>query len=214
MKQIELTANTRDKTGKGVCHKLRRNGLIPAIFYGKETTPQPISLDGQNLKRRIGTARGENVIFSLTIQGQDGSTTNRLTILKEIQTEPMSREIIHTDFYEVAMDKEIVVHVPVSIKGRAKGVELGGILQMATREIEIECLPGDIPESIDIDVSGLDMAESIHVKDLPPSDKYRILDDPEQPLVSVVPPAVEEKLAAPAGSAEPEVLTAKGKAAE
>lgn len=212
MKQVELTAEVREKTGKGISRQLRREGFIPAIFYGKETPPQPLFLNRQDLQRKIGTVGGENTIFALTIKSNHG-TANKMAILKEVQAEPISRRITHSDFYEVAMDKEIVLRVPVSLKGRAKGVELGGILQMATREIEIECLPADIPESIEIDVSQLDIAESIHVRDLRVFEKYRILNDPDQPLVSVVPPVSEEAVAPAAATAEPEAA-AKGKSSE
>ncbi len=213
MKQVELNAESRGKTGKGAARRLRRDGYIPAIFYGKGIPPQPISLNQRDFMKTISGVRRENTIFALTITGADGPV-NRMAILKEVQSEPLRQGILHSDFYEVAMDKEITVRVPLSIRGRSKGVELGGILQMATREVELECLPLDIPETIEVDVSPLDIGESIHVRDLNVSEKYRILDEPDRTILSIVPPTSEEKLTAAEETAEPEVTAVKSKSTE
>ncbi|MDD5451042.1 MAG: 50S ribosomal protein L25/general stress protein Ctc [Desulfovibrionales bacterium] len=215
MKQIELTAESREKMGKGAARSLRRQGLTPAIFYGKGIPPQPLTLDSLELKRKLNKAGSENAIFALTIK-DDGHTVNKMAMLKEVQTNPLSREIIHTDLYEVAMDKKIVVRVPLHVKGRAKGVELSGILQTVTREIELECLPADIPEFIEVDVTPLDIGESIHIKDLKLPENLHVLDDAAVTLVTVVPPAAEEKAAVAEEEvvAEPEVVSTKGKEPE
>lgn len=214
MKQVELFAEIREKTGKGAANSLRRQGYIPAVFYGKDSAARPLSLNRAELKRKLSTARGENTLFALTIKDNNESI-NKMAILKEVQTQPITHDILHTDFYEVLMDKEITIRVPLAIKGRAKGIEQGGILQTVTREIELECLPADIPESIEVDVASLDIGESLHIRDLDLSEKYRILDDPELTLVSLVPPETEEK-AVPAEevSGEPDVVAGKGKAVE
>jgi len=216
MKQIELTAESREKMGKGAARSLRRRGLTPAIFYGKGIPPQPLTLDSLELKRKLNRAGSENAIFALTIK-DDGHTVNKMAMLKEVQTNPLSREIIHTDLYEVAMDKKIAVRVPLHVKGRAKGVELSGILQTVTREIELECLPADIPEFIEVDVTSLDIGESIHIKDLKLPENLHVLDDAAVTLVTVVPPAAEEKAVVAeeeAAAAEPEVVSTKGKEPE
>jgi large subunit ribosomal protein L25 len=195
MKQIELTAESREKMGKGAARSLRRRGFTPAIFYGKGIPPQPLTLDSLELKRKLNKAGSENAIFALTNK-DDGRTVNKMAMLKEVQTNPLSREIIHTDLYEVAMDKEIAVWVPLHVKGRAKGVELGGILQTITREIELECLPADIPEFIEVDVTSLDIGGSIHIKDLKLPENLNVLDDADITLVTVVPPVSEEAVVA------------------
>lgn len=215
MKQIELTAESREKMGKGAARSLRRQGFTPAVFYGKGIPPQPLTLDSLELKRKLNKAGSENAIFALTIK-DNGRTVNKMAMLKEVQTNPLSREIIHTDLYEVAMDKEIAVRVPLHVKGRAKGVELGGILQTITREIELECLPADIPEFIEVDVTSLDIGGSIHIKDLKLPENLNVLDDADITLVTVVPPVSEEAVVAAEEetSAEPEVVSARGKEAE
>lgn len=214
MKQVELFAEIREKTGKGAANSLRRQGYIPAVFYGKDSPARSLFLNRAEVKRKLSTARGENTIFALTIK-DDNESFNKMAILKEVQTEPLTHDILHTDFYEVLMDKEITVRVPLSIKGRAKGAEDGGILQTVTREIELECLPADIPESIEVNVTPLDIGESLHIRDLNLSEKYRILDDPELTLVSVVPPETEEKpVSAEEVSGEPEVVAGKSKVVE
>lgn len=217
MKAIELEAKHRSKTGKGAARSLRRQGLIPAIFYGKDAPPRPLALDSLELKRKLTKVRSENIIFALKIRDDD-QTVDKIAMLREIQTDPLKREIIHTDFYEIAMDKKISLKVPLRINGRAKGIEEGGILQTVTREIELECLPTDIPEFIEVDVSQLDIGESIHVKDLALRSTFRILADDSLTLVTVVPPEAEEKAAAPEEeekeevTAESEATPTKGKA--
>ncbi len=214
MKTIELVAEVREMTGKGGARSLRRQGYIPAIFYGKDTSTQSLTLNSTELKRKLNNVRSENIIFALTIK-KNGQTESKMAMLKEIQTHPLRREIIHTDFYEIAMDKKIAIRVPVHIKERAKGVEQGGIMQQVTRDIELECLPADIPEFVEVDVSSLGIGESIHVKDVNLPETLRVLEDEGLTLVTIIPPETEEKAAAAAEAlAEPEVISAKGKETE
>lgn len=215
MKQIELIAESRKKTGKGAARSLRRQGSIPAIFYGRGIPPEPLALDSLDLKHKLNKVKAENVILALTIK-KNGQTVNKMAMLKEVQTDPVRREIIHTDLYEIAMDKEITVKVPLHIKGRATGVDQGGILQPVAREIELECLPTDIPEFIEVDVSSLNIGESIHIEDLTLPETLKVVDDYNLTLVTVVAPEAEEKIAPAEGevTAEPEIASAKGKETE
>ncbi len=191
MERPVLSAQLRTETKKGSARKLRAAGKIPAIFYGPRTESLPLVVDPRELSRTLQTEAGGNVLIDLEIQ-KDGQSDRRVVMVKEIQVDPIQRAILHADFYEVAMDTRVTVEVPIHLVGKAEGVKVGGILEQVRRSIEIECLPGDIPRSLDVDVSGLKIGDSIHVSDLR-LEKVRILSDPGLTIATVVPPAVEEK---------------------
>jgi large subunit ribosomal protein L25 len=212
MEQVALEGLIRKPSGKGGARTLRRTGAIPAIFYGPETEPIPIQVAKSSLEKTLKKQTSENILYQLTIKGNDQETI-KTVMLKELQKNPIDREILHLDFYEVSLFKEIDVTVGLKIVGKATGVEKGGILQEISRDLEIRCLPTNIPNHIEVDVSALDIGDSIHVEDIQLPEGVRILSDAHLTLVTVVPP-IEEKPAAeePAASAEVEVAAKKGKA--
>jgi len=214
MEQIQVEAFIRNQSGKGPARTLRRAGHIPAIFYGPETQPISLYVRQKDLEKIFKKHSGENLFFQVQLKGEH-QEESRTAMLKELQKDPVSRAYLHVDFYEVSLTKELEVDVGLRIVGKSKGVEKGGMLQEARRDLQIRCLPRNIPEYIEVDVSGLDIGDSIHVRDLKLAEELRILNDPQTTLVTIVAP-VEEKAAeeATAGASEVEVVSKKGKVKE
>jgi len=187
-----LAVQWRTGKGKEEARRLRGQGLIPAVVYGQREEPIPVTLNPQELSKVLRSGSGERTLINLTIEGlQDGPVT-KTVILKEKQVDPLKRTLLHVDLYTIAMDEAIHVSIPVHIEGKSIGVEQGGVLEQILREIEVECLPGDIPPGINVDVSSLDIGDSIHVGDIT-LEKAKIQVDPEQTIVTVVPPTVYEE---------------------
>ncbi|WP_297056253.1 50S ribosomal protein L25/general stress protein Ctc [Thermosulfurimonas sp.] len=185
MIQVPFTVEVRKKTGKEIAKKLRRQGLIPAILYGPQTDPLPLTARLNELKKILLRHRGEQILFNLTVQ-EDGKSEQRIAIIKELQYHPVTDEIIHADFYEVRMDRPVEVDVPVAVVGKAKGVEKGGILEILMHELTVTCLPDRIPDRIEIDVSELDVGDTLHVRDLTPPEGVKFAEDPGAPVVTIV----------------------------
>ncbi|MGD8242025.1 MAG: 50S ribosomal protein L25 [Desulfobacterales bacterium] len=160
---LNINANTRTTKGNGPARVLRRQGQIPAILYGPDNAPTPIAVKAHDLELLLKSSPSGQIFVNLAIDNGG----ERKALLKELQRHPVSGQYIHADFYEVAMDRKIRVRVPVTTRGKSQGVEMGGMLQIIRRELEVLCLPNDIPETIEIDISQLDMGESVHVEDLP-----------------------------------------------
>ncbi len=193
MQRPILTAEIREGVGKEKAKKLRARGQIPAIFYGPRSQTIPLLIDSKELAKALQTEAGENVLIDLDIRKGDQSD-RKVVMLKDIQIDPLKRMTLHTDFYEVTMDEMITVEVPVHLVGKPEGTKMGGILEQVRRVIQIQCLPGDIPKSIDIDVNPLKIGDSIHVQDIK-VEKAKIISDSNFTIATVVPPVVEEKVA-------------------
>lgn len=214
MDQFVISSSFREATGKGPNRRLRRSGKIPAVLYGHKSKNVAIEVDPKEIFKILHSQSGENTIIELVVPGRDKINC----MIKEYQLEPVSHELLHADFYEVAMDEALEVDVPLMVKGEAYGVKTeGGLLDIVHREIHVECLPGDIPEHIEVDVTDMKIGDLLRVRDLQVSDKIKILDDPESVVVAVEHPRAEELptavVVAPEVEAEPEVIK-KGKAAE
>ena len=191
MERPMLSAEIREAVGKGKARKLRAKGLIPAIFYSPKSQSIPLVIDSKEFIRILQTEAGENVLIDLNIQKGD-QADRKVVMVKEIQIDPLQRATLHTDFYEVAMDEMVTVEVPIHLVGKPEGIKMGGILEQIRRVIQIQCLPGDIPKRIDVDVSSLKIGDSIHVQDIQ-VEKAKILSDTNLTIATVVPPVVEEK---------------------
>jgi len=187
---LELTANVRHAKGKGNSRDLRRRGFIPGVLYGPKTEPINIAVDPSDLEKIFKHSGSNQAPLSLTIK--NGESIKKTAMIKDLQVHPVSRRFLHVDLYEVAMDKKIQVGVPVVLTGTAKGAQAGGTLQLIRREIDVLCLPMDIPESIMIDVSGMQIGDSIHVQDLPIADNIEIMADGDVTLVTVSGAMAEE----------------------
>ena len=217
-----LEATARDSFGKNEARRTRRDGKVPAVVYGGSTagsnpTATPIAVEPKALLRILHSESGANTLISLKLAGA-GDTK---VLVKQFQLDPLTHEVLHADFYRVAMDRVIQVTIPVIVKGEPKGVkQQGGVLELIRREIEIECLPGDIPENVEVDASELMLNQGIRVRDIAISPKWKAISDADMMLVHVIMPKAEE-VAAPAEAAaaaattpaEPEVIK-KGKKEE
>ena len=184
MEQITLGAQLRTEFGKGAARKLRRAEQIPAVLYGHGIDPIALTVDSHQLKKAMSSGVKEGVLIDLNIK-TDQEQKNRIVMLKELQIHPAKRYFLHADFYEIAMDRKLQVQVPVEITGTAKGVEEGGTLQIIRREIDVLGLPLDIPESIVVDVTGMQIGDSIHVEELPVPEGVEILADVNFTVVTV-----------------------------
>ena len=215
MAEFVVAAQGRTESGKNANRRLRSRGLIPGVLYGARKETVPVAVSPKEIVSILKSASGENTLFDLDLGG-----ARRKVILKELQQEPLKGELIHADFYEVALDRILEVKVPVEITGVPVGVKVqGGILDFVTRELEVECLPVDIPEKIVADVSALELGKHLRVSDLVFSGKFKVLTDPEVVVAHVVAPRAEEvapvaeAVAEEAATTEPEVIK-KGKPAE
>ncbi len=192
MELIELKTNIRTTTGNGPARRLRQAGQIPAVLYGPETESVLLSVNISDIDRVLKKGRIGQVLLNLVIPN-NGETSTKTAMVKELQIHPVSRNFLHIDFYEVAMDRKIIVNVPVTTTGKPKGVEIGGILQVIRRELEVQCLPLDVPESIEIDITNLDIRDSIHVGDILRQSEIEFLDDENFTVVTIVTPKIEEE---------------------
>jgi large subunit ribosomal protein L25 len=208
-----LDAVKRDSRGKNEARRLRAAGRIPAVVYGGSEGAVPVAVDPKLLSRILHSDTGVNTLIGLNVQGV-GTTQ---VLVKEFLLDPVHHHLLHADFYRISMDKAITVTVPITLKGEARGVkQQGGVLDFPGREVEIETLPGEIPEDIEIDVSELMIGQSVRLRDVAAGQRWKPVSDSDTMLVHVVAPRAEEPpptdaAAAPAASpAEPEVIK-KGK---
>jgi large subunit ribosomal protein L25 len=192
MERPILAAEIREGVGKEKAKKLRLKGLIPAIFYGPRSQTIPLVIDSKELAKVLQTEAGENVLIDLDIR-KGAQSDRKVVMVKDIQIDTLQMIALHTDFYEVAMDEMVTVEVPVHLVGKPEGTKVGGILDQIRRVIQIQCLPGNIPKSIDVDVSLLKIGDSIHVQDIQ-VEKAKIISETNFTIATVVPPVVEEKV--------------------
>ncbi len=219
---VTLEATRRDTLGTNEARRTRRAGLVPAVLYGpisdssgKEATP--ISVNPKTLVRILHSESGANTLISLKLGGGGEARV----LVKEYQLDPITHQLLHADFYRVAMDRAILITIPVVVRGEPRGVkQQGGALEFIRREIAIECLPGDIPEHVEIDVSELVLYQGVRVRDIATSPRWKAVSEADMMLVHVIMPKAEEVPApaeavavASAAPAEPEVIK-KGKKEE
>jgi large subunit ribosomal protein L25 len=197
MEKVELEAKKREKTGTIRSRESRSSGFIPAIVYGRGTDPIAVEVENKKFKKIISSKAGHNVIITLKISG-DGKTQNIPVLAHEIARNYLKDSIIHVDFFKINMEEEIKVKVPVILHGESIGVKLdGGILVQGLREVEIKCLPENIPDKFDVDVSQLKIGAGLHVSDLKIEKGITILIPSTEILVSISAPAKEEVVVAP-----------------
>lgn len=216
-----LEAVKRSTRGKNEARRLRAGGQIPAVIYGAQKqgdapAPVPVSVDPKPLLRILHSDSGLNTLITLKVGGESDARV----LVKEFLLDPVTHHLLHADFYRVNMDRKITVTVPVVLKGEPKGVKLqGGVVDFVHREVELECLPADIPDSIEIDISELNLNDAVHLRDMLTNVSWTPMTDPDQMLVHVITPkAVEEPVVAetatvtatPGATTEPEVIK-KGK---
>ena len=220
--KILVEVEPRSDVGKGACRRMRAAGKVPAVVYGLDRPPFVIAVSPRRIDEVLKLDTGKNTIFTLSLAGEAGK--KRAAMIREIQRDPVTEKMVHVDFVRVDLEKAIVVNVPIRLIGIPDGVKNeGGILEFIHRQVQAECLPTEIPEHFDVDVSGLHINQHVSLGDPAAGDeeKVKVLDDPETIVAVVAPPRVEavaveeeEVEAAPEEAAEEPEVIKKGKEAE
>jgi len=211
MKQVKLTARLREEKGKSAARKLRKNNQIPAVFYGPSREPLMLSVSKSDLRGILKRSTSENILLELRIEG-NGKGGGGLAMLKELQTDPVKDQVLHADFYEISMDKELTIDVPIVLVNTPVGVTNGGMLQQVRRELKVSGLPGKLIDSLEVDVSNLDIGDSLHVRDIGLPEGLKPLDEGHLAVAVVAAPAVAEE--AEAEELEAEAAEAAGEEGE
>ncbi len=208
--QAKLTAQRRTQVGRNAIKKIKADGMVPGVIYGSAQEPVNLQINGRELLNVLSHASGENILVELEIL--DGSEKqNALAMIQEIQHHPLQREIVHVDFHAVSANETVSAEVPIETVGEAVGVKVhGGLLEHILRYLEVECLPGDLPQVIEVDVTNLEVGQSLHVRELKLPSGVEAMTDAEQTVVAVVEARVEEEVVEPlVAPTAPEVITAK-----
>lgn len=208
-KQVKLSATRRTGTGRSAVRKIKAQGAIPAIIYGAKSKPEALQVSKRDISLLLSHASGENILVELEI---DGEKAGRLALMQEVQHAPLGGAILHVDFHAVSMDEMIEADVPLEPSGIPEGVKtFGGLLEQNLRSLAIECLPRDLPDVITVDVSHLNIGDSIHVRELPLPQGVTTRVPADLTAFSVLAPTVEEEpvVAAVEAPTAPEVITAK-----
>ena len=216
MEKILLKADRRQEIGKGSARKLRRQGLLPAVIYSKGQSTH-IKLRRNEIWKLISSGIGEHALLSIELGNGDGKTNSINALIKDYQVDPVTDELLHVDFIEVSLREKITIMVPIIITKEPAGVKKGGIMEQHLREVEIECLPTQIPDGIEVDAGFIEIGHSLHVSDLAPPEGVKITTDPEEVVLTVLEAKVEEAAPAPPeeeGAAEPELVKEKAKEEE
>jgi len=206
-KQVKIKAERRTDTGRAATRKLKSRGIIPAVVYGGKDKPQALQVSARDINMMLSHASGENILVELEIEGE-----TRTALVQEVQHAPVGSNVLHIDFHAVSMDETLEAEVPLEASGMANGVKnFGGLLEQSLRTLTVECLPRDLPDKITVDVTNLNIGDSIHVRDIQMPQGVVAKHQPDLTAFSVVAPAVEEEPAAAAteAAASPEVITEK-----
>jgi large subunit ribosomal protein L25 len=189
LETLEIQAEAREVGSKRQARRLRRDGKIPGVLYGPKTPPVPLELNKKEFSSRVAGLEGSHLV---RLKSGSAALAAKVALVKEMQYHPISGDVIHTDLYEVDLTATIQVRVPLHFVGKAVGVVRGGILQPIVREIEVECLPMDIPEFFNVEVSALDIGDAVHIEDLQMPEGVTAIYETNFAFVTVVPPSVEE----------------------
>jgi large subunit ribosomal protein L25 len=208
--QVKLKAQKRTLLGRNAVKKIKEKGLVPAVIYGSQAEPMTLQIDARELTTVLAHASSEHVLVELEIV--DGSeSTHRLALIQEVQHHPLKRALVHVDFHAVSATEKITSEVPIEAVGEALGVRtFGGLLEYSLRTLEVECFPQDLPDIVRIDVSNLNIGESLHVRDIQLPSGVEAITDDDLTVVSVVASRVGEEVTEPVeAAAAPEVITEK-----
>lgn len=211
MEKVILKAEVRLASGKRIAKDLRKKNTIPAVVYKGGLDAMKLQLSVREFEQVLHTKAGENIIVTLKIAGTDKGLKDKTVLIKEIQREPIKDRILHVDFNEISLTETLKVNVPLAAHGEPEGKKEGGTLEHVMWELQVECLPADIPEKIEVEVSGLKIGDAIYVKNITAPAGVKILTDPELIAVIVKPPKVEvpKEEAAAEALAEPELIRKK-----
>ena len=208
--QVKLKAQKRTLVGRNAIKKIKHEGLVPGVIYGSQAEPITLQIDGRELTTVLAHASSEHVLVELEIIG-GGESTSRLALIQEVQHNPLKRELLHVDFHTVSATEKITSEVPIEAFGEALGVRtFGGLLEYSLRTLEVECFPQDLPDIVRIDVSNLNIGESLHVRDIPLPAGVEAITDGDLTVISVVASRVGEEVTETAEApTTPEVITEK-----
>lgn len=208
-KQIKLSARPRSESGRNAVKQVRARGAVPAVIYGSHDQAKNLEVSRREIDALLKHAVGENILVELEIE-EGGKTTNRLSLIQEVQHHPLRGDVLHVDFHAVSMTEEITAEIVVEAFGEADGVKnFGGLLEQNMRSVSIRCLPQNLPEIIRVDVSPMKIGDSVHVRDLPLPAGVVAIDDADLTVLTVAEPTVAEEPVAAAAPASPEVIKEK-----
>ncbi len=194
MTEARLAASKREGTGKGVARKLRQAGRVPAVLYGRDMEPVHLSVDAHDAELLFRSISVENTVIDLEVEGEKAPYP---ALVREVQTHPWKESLLHIDFLRIQKGVAVDVEVPIHLLGTPEGVRThGGTLEQVIHELEVRCIPSKIPEAIEVDVSGLDVGDALHVSDLVVEEGVEILTDPDQTICAIAAPRVAEEEAA------------------
>ena len=206
--QQELVLQRRTLIGTRPMRRLRQEALIPGIVYGRAMEPLPVTVSRKALAKLLHTKAGEHALVTLRLE--DGKPWEKPALIHELQHDPVDGHVIHVDFHAITLTEQIRVKIPVVLKGEPVGVKQdGGVLEQFLREVEVECLPTEIPEGVDVDVSAMTIGQTVHVRDLSAPKNAKLLSDPAGAIASVQQPKVEKPEEEAAAVTEPEVIREK-----
>ncbi|MEW6600754.1 MAG: 50S ribosomal protein L25 [Nitrospirota bacterium] len=212
MEKILVKADKRPELGKGGARSLRRAGMIPAVVYSGGSS-MPIKVHGKQMTKLIYSGGGEHALITIELNEDGAKTSEHPVLVKDYQRDPVSEELLHVDFMEVSLEKVVKVTVRLDIVKQPAGIKMGGIMQHRLREVEVECLPTQIPDRLEVNAESIEIGHSLHVSDLQVPEGVKIVTDPSEVILLVSAPAAEEAAPAEAAAAptEPELVKAKGK---
>ena len=215
MAKILVKADERTEIGKGAARSLRRAGMIPAVVYSSGGS-KAIKVNTKEMTTLIYSGVGEHALITIELEKDGKKVSEHPVLVKDFQRDPVSEELLHVDFFEVSLKENITIAVSIEILKKPIGVKMGGVLQKRIREIEVECLPTNIPDKIEIDAEFVEIGQSFHVSDLPEMKDVKIIPDGTEVILSVTAPVVEEEPeeVVEEAAAEPEIVGAKGKEEE
>ena len=204
MQKIQLQANVRKEINKRATKALRKQECIPAVLYGHGIKTLNLAVEQKNFEQVVKKMHGENILISLSID-DNGFSKQETVMVRGIQYHPVSDELLHIDFYKILLHEKITTKINIVLTGEAPGVKEGGVLDHSIRDVEVSCLPDKIPGHFEVDVAQLEIGSSIHIRDLSIPEDVEVLADPDQAVVSIVPPTIikEEEVAV---EEEPEVV--------
>jgi len=211
METVELEAEVRSESGKGLARRLRRGGKVPAVFYGPKRETTMITIDSKEFLQKVAALEGSHLI---RFRSAANTVADKVALVKEAQYHPVTGAVLHADFWEVDMAEKLRVRVPLHFTGKAAGVAFGGILQPVQRDVEVECLPGDIPGFIEVDVTALNIHDALHVSEVQAPAGVTVCYETDTAVVTVLPPTVEEVKVEEAAPAAEGVVAEAAPAAE
>jgi large subunit ribosomal protein L25 len=212
MSETALVVEAREAIGKGANRKLRAAGRAPAVLYGRARDSLPLTIDPRALDKILRTS-GANTLLDLTVEGH-AELKESVALVRELQRHPLRGDILHVDFYEVDLERAVTVDVPVHVVGKARGLDFGGILEHTLREVSLECLPRSIPETIEVDISAMEVGDVIHVRELVLPEGVSLVTDGDLGVVHIALPQAEEAATEAAVAETPEGAAAPAAATE